>query len=361
MKNLILTYNFPPTIGGIETYSKFLINYLKEDEDYDFIYPKNEKSNNVFLRALGIILFNLKTLSKIFLRNYKLIQITSLNLWPVVLIYLLFHKDCKVLINIWGLELVYENKKGLLPKIYKLIYPLERILKNKNINFLISSSASRDLLLKKEIDDSRILYLPLGVEVSDKKIIKNVNNEKYFLFVGRNVPRKGMSWFSNEILNNYKNFKMYAVGPIIDKEELNRASRNPNFKHLGTVSDEKLSELRRNAFCTVVPNIFLPNEDDFEAFCFATIEAVADKSIVIASDYQGISDALKNGLLGYLSKPSDIDSWKETIDKLLIMSSKDKEKIIEDRFKILKNELSWNIIIENTKNIHRNLVEVSNE
>jgi len=361
MKNLILTYNFPPTIGGIETYSKFLINYLKKDGDYQFIYPKNGKPNNVFLRAFGLILFNLKTLCKILFRNYKLIQITSLNLWPVVLIYSLFHKNCKILINIWGLELVYDNKKGFLPKIYKFLYPLDKILKNKNINFLISSSASKDLLLKNEIDENKILYLPLGVEISDKKIITNVRFENYFLFVGRNVPRKGMSWFSNEILNHYKNFKMYAVGPIVDKEELSRASRNPNFKHLGIVTDEKLSELRRHAFCTVVPNIFLPNEDDFEAFCFATIEAVADCSIVIASDYQGISDALKNGLLGYLSKPSDIDSWKETIDKLLIMNVEDREEIIKDRFKIVKNELAWNKIIENTKEIHLNLTEVTNE
>jgi len=75
------------------------------------------------------------------------------------------------------------------------------------------------------------------------------------------------------------------------------------------------------------------------------------------SDYQGISDALRGGLLGNLSEPSNVESWRETIDSVLEMSPTERQSVIKERFQTVYDELNWELIIEKTKKLHLNLME----
>ena len=45
-------------------------------------------------------------------------HLTNFNLWFIGYFYSLFNKETKVILNLWGLELVYSGKKGFLPSIY---------------------------------------------------------------------------------------------------------------------------------------------------------------------------------------------------------------------------------------------------
>ena len=55
MKKIILTYNYPPTLGGIETYSYNLFKHLQKIGGYKFIFPKRKKPNNLYFRAINLI------------------------------------------------------------------------------------------------------------------------------------------------------------------------------------------------------------------------------------------------------------------------------------------------------------------
>ena len=101
-----------------------------------------------------------------------------------------------------------------------------------------------------------------------------------------------------------------------------------------------------------MPNIFLEKDDDFEAFCFVTIESVASGSIVVASDYQGISEALLHGKIGNLANPSDIDSWIVNIKEITSLKNIDRNRLINERIKILK-KLTWEKLFEQTNNLHK--------
>ena len=50
-KILIISFNFPPTIGGIETYARELKQYFNDDENIDFIHPSNKISANPLTRS----------------------------------------------------------------------------------------------------------------------------------------------------------------------------------------------------------------------------------------------------------------------------------------------------------------------
>ena len=328
-KSLIVSFNFPPTIGGI-IYAKELMINCKDDENIDFFYPKSKRSNKSYLRGLQLIIFTIQSIFYCLKKNYNIIHLTSFNLWIFAFFCSKINKNTKFVINIWGLEFVYQNKKGLLPKIYNKIFLSDKLLNSPNFYYLVSSNASLKLLQKKGFSDNHIKLIKLGVtknKIFEKSEFKYAD-EKYFLFVGRIIKRKGLSWFSNNVLPHFPGYKLKIVGPIGEQKEFQTAQRE-NIEYLGTVSDSELKKLRSNAVACVVPNIYLENEDDFEAFCFVTIEAVASASIVVASDYQGISEALLGGYLGYLAKPSDINYWVDILKEVISLKENERNELIK--------------------------------
>ena len=58
--------------------------------------------------------------------------------------------------------------------------------------------------------------------------------------------------------------------------------------------------------------------------------------MVVASNYQGIPEALLDGALGYLAEPSDTVSWVENIRLALDLNSKERKELIEKGLKYLK-------------------------
>ena len=121
--------------------------------------------------------------AKIIFKKYDLIHITNFNLWIICFFYSIFYKKTKFVISLWGLELVYKNKKGVLPFIHKLIVPIKVISKQKNFTFLTSSNSSTNLALNYGINKEKLFKIPLGV--SRKRFIKlkmmlNLKNIFYF-------------------------------------------------------------------------------------------------------------------------------------------------------------------------------------
>ena len=356
-KILIISFNFPPTIGGIETYARELKQYFNDDENIDFIHPSNKISANPLTRSLSLLIFIFKTFILINKKHYDLVHLTSFNLWILGYFYTLKNKKVKILVNIWGLEFVYKNKSGFFPKLYKKIFIGNRALYSKNFHYLVSSQASKNLMKINGFKIEKINFIKLGVskhQISNKTV--EVLDEKYFLFVGRIVERKGLSWFSTNVLPYFPDYKLKVVGPIGSQKEFD-LSKNNNVEYLGTVSQEELMEIRRNASICIIPNIFLPNEDDFEAFCFVTIESVASRSLVIASNYQGIPEALLQGKIGSLAEPSDKDSWVDLINKNLSYNPSERLEIISERINLLEKELSWEVLFLETKKLYERIIK----
>ncbi len=353
IKTLIISFNYPPTIGGIETYAKELNKFFFDKKNIEFYFPSKIKSPKAVLRGISLIIFILKAIFKTVSKKYDVIHMTSFNLWFFAYLYSKFNKNTKFIINIWGLEFVYGNKSGILPRIYRKFFINMSVLNSPNFYYMVSSKASKELLINNGFNSENIRFIKLGI--SKDRILSegtelNFDN-KYFLFVGRIVKRKGLSWFVKTILPNFSDYKLKVVGPIGDKKEFNE-SKNSMVEYLGVVTDDELSKLRKEATLCIVPNIYLKNDDDFEAFCFVTIESVSGGSLVVASNYQGIPEALLDGDLGYLAEPSDKESWIENITLALDLTSKERKDLIKKRSEILKNELSWEKLFNETYKLY---------
>ena len=357
-KSLIVSYNYPPVIGGIETYAFELIKYFDSNfkEYYDFIYNKTPKPLSGIYRGFSFVIFILRTLIRILFKKYEVIHITNFNLWFVGFIYSLIHRQTKIILNLWGLELVYKSKKGVLPTIYNFIVPIKLICNLSSFEFMVSSNASKDLAIKNGFNERKLHYIPLGTRIF--KVENKLNNkDEYIFFAGRITPRKGLNWFVHNVLSEFPDLKLKFVGPIVDRKEYESIMESKQVEYLGIVSEKDLIKLRHNSLAVIIPNTKDKDNPDFEAFCFVTIESVASKAIVLASNYQGLADSLLNGVLGFLAEPSDKDSWAQKLEEVLSIKDEERNRIIEDRLRILKQKFMWQKIFEDTYLLHRKLVE----
>jgi len=345
-------------MGGIETYSYYLMNFFKDFDNVETIFPTTKKSEKIALRALNMVIFSISTLYKIFRNKYDVIHITNFNLWIIGYIYSFFNKKVKIIINIWGLELVYKNKIGILPKVHKIFVPISFISKIKNFVFLTCSDSSNLLALKVGFSKTSIRTIPLGVDKNQiLPIRKSIEFQKYFLFAGRIVKRKGLSWFVENILEKFPDYKLIVVGTIIDEKEFNKIKDNRQVEFLGRVEISQLIKLRQESTCVVIPNILQEKDADFEAFAFVTVESVAHGALVVASKYQGLEDSLLKGRLGELCLPSDINSWIDTLNYVVNMDTLEKRKILEKRQEILYDNFVWDSIFEETYELYNKLFE----
>jgi len=109
-----------------------------------------------------------------------------------------------------------------------------------------------------------------------------------------------------------------GAGPGRDEIEqtIKRHSLADNVKLLGKVSDNCLKALYNVADIFIMPNIPIPN--DMEGFGLVALEAASCGALVVASNLEGISDAVVNGKNGYLVPAKDAAAYVETVNRELV-------------------------------------------
>jgi glycosyltransferase involved in cell wall biosynthesis len=144
---------------------------------------------------------------------------------------------------------------------------------------------------------------------------------------GRLVKRKGVSWFVDNVMPKIVTddpsilYLIAGAGPQRAEIELaiKRNNLTDNVKLLGRVSHECLKALYNVADVFVMPNVRVPN--DIEGFGLVAIEAASCGATVVASDLDGISDAVVDGMNGYLVPAGDASAYASVITRELAKRS----------------------------------------
>jgi glycosyltransferase involved in cell wall biosynthesis len=213
------------------------------------------------------------------------------------------------------------------------------------------SNATREECIKRGVPANKCIVIPCGVYSEDLNITttrkdlnnivgKDMRNKKVLITVGRLVKRKGVSWFlENVFMRLDKNYVYLIIGGGPEEESIhntiNTNKLNDRVFLLGKISDEKLKIIYHTADLFVMPNIKVDN--NMEGFGIVAIEASSTGLPVIASDMEGISNAVINGKTGRLVKSKNIKAFMEAI--------KSKIKFNKTRVSITtKENFSWNVI-----------------
>ncbi len=337
MKILFLTRKYPPIMGGMENQSyNLIINFKRLNRDNTFVIA-NTKGNKFlpiflpysFFRALYLIYKN---------------EITHLHLSDGLLAFegKLIKKitGVKTAITIHGLDITYKNW------IYQKIIPKSI---NKLNKIICVSNHTKQECIKRGIPKEKIVVIPNGVNTKEffinkpkrelrrilsKKLNLNLENKKILLTVGRLVKRKGIEWFVSNVMPKLSNDYIYLIaGKGEERESVENSIKNNNLQNrvflLGKTDGEMLKLLYNSADLFIMPNIKV--KGDLEGFGIVAIEAGSCGLLVIASNIEGIKDAVINGKTGWLVKEKNAEAFINKI-KYYKLSRKDIRKIVNKKF-----------------------------
>lgn len=320
MKILFVTRKYPPSTGGMENAAYELYTALAAKHDVTLV--KWGGAN----KALPVVypwLF-VQALVSALRKRPDVIYMQDGVMAPMGwLLRVLTGRP--TVITIHGKEATYANP------VYKILVP--SFLRKQSAVVAVSNQTkmqAQQLLPGLEVEVifngvSDTFYQPnreeslhtvakvLGMDAQELKRYKILHTN------GRLVRRKGVLWFVNEVMPKLVKSGqpvLYLVSGGGQDGELIKAavaehSLDQNVKLLGKVSGELLRALYNAADMFVMANI--PVANDVEGFGLVALEAASCGTMVVASELEGIQDAIIDGKNGTLVPPQNADKYVEVI------------------------------------------------
>ena len=238
-----------------------------------------------------------------------------------------FYPNKQVICVVHGLDLTFTSNvyqkfwvNFFLPKLDKLI-----AVGNETVRVAI----------EKRIHEDKIVFIPNGVDTEkhllasdvddlEKVLGKSIANKKTLLTSGRLAKRKGAAWFISNVMPKLPTDFIYIVaGSGPDKENISQAIAENKLEDrvslLGYVTDQDKNILLNATDLFVQPNIKVAG--DMEGFGISVIEAGACRLPVLASDMEGLKDAIKDEKNGFLVQPENADAFAGKITELFAAGS----------------------------------------
>lgn len=337
MNLLYITRKYPPMVGGLEKLSYALAKEFSQNTNTTLItWGKSQKYLPYF-----ILVAIIKSLYFIPAKKIDHIHIGDGLLSPLgLLLKTLF--GTKTSITIAGLDVTFDFP-GYQTIVPKCISQLD--------NVICISESTLEECVKRNIPKEKCYVIPCGVYPEDWKIKATKNDlreivglnlagKKIIITVGRLVKRKGVYWFIKNVLPKLDKDIIYLViGDGSEKVRIKELIQESNMQErvllLGKISDENLKIIYNTADFFVMPNIKVDN--NIEGFGIVAVEASSAGLPVIASDMEGISNAVIDKQTGRLVKSMDVECFIKTIEDI---NTFHKDMVAQ----ATKSNYSWSVI-----------------
>jgi phosphatidylinositol alpha-1,6-mannosyltransferase len=354
VKVLFVTRKWPPAVGGMETYSYELCKAMRDKVDLQlFKLPGKEDGAPpsvlvlalFFIRALFYVLFNG--------RHYDIIHIGDFVLAPIGFVAKLFYKKNKVLIMIHGLDILYGNRTGLAPSIYRVYQKL--MVKMGSADHFIANSENTGRLCN-EAKLNPVTVIPLGVNIS-LPAVENNQHDNTILFLGRLVKRKGALWFATNVMPLLgEQYRLKVVGKVWDESEQAGLINCKNVDLIGYASNEDLFQLKQSCMLAVMPNQLSENNTDVEGFGLVAAELSVQGVPIIASNIEGLTSAVIPGKTGFLVDSDNTVQWRQQIETISNWDQKQRSAFCETCKNETKQFFSWERVANDTIHLYEKLL-----
>lgn len=321
MNLLFITRNYPPAIGGMEKFA------------YDINKALSERINVRLIkwggsRKLLPLIFPYFFIKSLVLLLFKKIDIVHAHdgVTSIVLLPLIYVSRKRFVITAHGLDVRYKKY------FYRSL--IKQSLKKADL-IICNSNETRTSAIAAGAHPETTIFIPLGVnddfffdnKPQARKYLKqhfDINlPDKIILASGRLVKRKGTRWFIenvfSELIKNHKDLLFLISGGGPDQKSLSALIRSKKYENkiklLGRTSEEELRNLYNGADIFVMPNIKVSN--DIEGFGIVLLEAGLCELPIVASNIEGIKDAIQDRENGILLKSGDKAAFIEEINRLL--------------------------------------------
>ena len=326
-KILFITRNYPPKLGGLETYSYNLIREFEKHHHVTKIVLTKSNLNLIWFVPYSIF----KSLYLAWKHSIRHIHLCDGLLAPIGIV-LKHVLNARVTISIHGLDITFKNF------FYQLLIPrcLARLDKIVSVSRTTHQECQR-----RNIPVQKCVVIPNGIRPEEFRLSEPNENLRLqlerktgavfkdrtiLLSIGRLVKRKGVSWFIDRVMPCLDSGYIFIVageGPEYSqiRQLATRRKVKDRVLMLGRVSNDMRKLLYNAADMFVMPNTTVA--DDIEGFGIAIIEAGSCGLPVVATKLQGIKDAVIDKKTGYLIDEGNIDGFLQRIRSMNL----NKEKI----------------------------------
>ena len=357
MKILFISHTFPPIFGGVERQNYYLSENLKKIADVTVIANSKGKA--------WLPLFLPYAFAKAFflMFSYDACLLGNGVLGPIGATLKLFHPRKKFFSVIHGLDITFAYKKGLLAKTYKNINIPS--LKKLDKLFMVGNQTIIETV-KIGINEEHCIFIPNGISIKDLAVKESrsemerifgssLEGKKLIISIGRIVPHKGVEWFLRNVMPVLpENYCYIAAGGIVSANTVGDKSNYENClnaidenglgkraKIIGNIVEQDKLTLINSADLYVSSNIKVPGS--MEGFGLTTLEGAACGRFVLASNLEGLKDAIQDGKSGFLLENENVSVWKDKVIEVLNNDSYRKE-FGEKARKYVAENYSWESI-----------------
>ncbi len=343
MKILFISRAYPPVTGGIENQNYELSVWLKRFAITDTL------ANRYGKKALPFFLPYVTLRTLFIAHRYDVILLGDGVLAIVGYIIKILYPKKPVVAILHGLDILYENTLYQSLWVKHLIPALDGLI--------TVSGETRATALEKNIPQEKIVVINNGVdtEALEGSYARNdlatvlgvdITDKQVLLTAGRLAKRKGAAWFIREVLPNLPKNVLYVLagsGPEEEniKQVIQETKTQDQVRLLGRVTDTTRNLLLNTADIFIQPNIRVPG--DMEGFGIAVIEATACGRPVVASDLEGLSDAICHNENGILVEPENAEAFQKAI-LLLIENESGRRALGERARQYTRTTYHWNIV-----------------
>jgi glycosyltransferase involved in cell wall biosynthesis len=232
--------------------------------------------------------------------------------------------------------------------------------KSASLLVTVSKYSSGKMVQFYGVDEKKIRVVPNGVDIDrfkpskvDAKLKRQIglDSKLCVLFVGRLIPRKGLSFLveaAKHIVEEFEQtlFVVVGDGPLKSglRARLEKMNLSRNFNFLGDVNESVLPALYNCADVFVLPSIQ-------EGQGIALLEAQASGKPVVAFDVGGVREAVRDKETGFLMKP-DSSQLAEAVMKLLSNYSV-REKMGSKGREFVSDNFSWDVCAQKMLMVYR--------
>jgi len=320
---LFISRNYPPKIGGLEAYSYHLIR------EFERRLPDASVQKIVLAKAACHLIW---FLPYALIKAWLLIRrqaIGSVHLCDGLLtplgLLLKQSTEARVSVSIHGLDIVFDHF------LYQRVVPrcvgkLDRVI--------CVSRSTREACLLRRIPSNRCEVIPNGIDPDEyrmescrkaaryrleKRLGSSLKGKKVLLFLGRQIKRKGVAWFVDNVSPALDDTYLHVIagsGPEIRRIEsaVRRRGLEKRAFVLGRIEEEDKKLLYHGSDIFIMPNVAIPG--DLEGFGIAALEAGSCGLPVVASNIEGLRDAVIEGKTGYLVEERNAGAFVEKITRM---------------------------------------------
>ena len=354
---LFLTRKWPPAVGGMETYSAELTQDLATMVDLEIrVLPGRADGSPPTM--ISLLSFLMGSLMFLWRRrgDFDVAHFGDFVLFPLAWWHSLVAPLRVRVITVHGLDLIYGNRSGFKPALYRLFVAWAR--RRRCVHHFVANSRNTAEICS-SAGFTPTTPIPLGIRLQPGcKPLATDASDPYVLFIGRVVKRKGAAWFAQHVLPQLPDrVTFHVVGKVWDREEGSTLENNPRVVMYGRVPTEELERQKAGAAVIVMPNVTSEGDTDVEGFGLVALEAAASGAPLVASRTQGITDAVRDGETGFLVESGDAATWLAKLQELLRLSNEERRQFHEKAISMLERHYSWSRVAKDTLCTYRQAVD----